>query len=222
MLPILAHIRERTARDGTPPPAAGDLRRIVDVLSGAKAKNDLALLAVIQLETDLNSSARIERNAELAGELRARHGRRTLERAIAADELRAIARKRPGGVVYIEERGAVGEFRVVWIAREYRAASNVGLGDDVHHRLRAQITEHPFNVTCRRQLARTTGLVTHLEDRKLDRRITRDIYAQLRRNAGFGVLENAVAETVARDIGRRRTARQRRRRPKCPLSSSRI
>ena len=49
-------------------------------------------------------------------------------------------------------------------------------------------------------------MVGDLELVELDRRVRGDIDAELRRQALFGVIENAVAKTVARDIGVERLA----------------
>jgi len=68
------------------------------------------VLAIFKREGDLDGCARVHGAACAAGERRPRHRGRLPERAVAADELRAIARDEAARIVHMEERRARGEF----------------------------------------------------------------------------------------------------------------
>ena len=106
-----------------------------------------------------------------------------------------------------------GEFRVVRVSREERAAVRVNFGDDMHDRFWPQISQHPFHIPGRGEPARSARFVPHLQHRKLDRCIQRHVHPQLRADPVLRMLEDAVAESVAADVRGRPAARQRRGRP---------
>ena len=60
------------------------------------------------------------------------------ERAIASQELGAVTGEAAGGVVDVEECDAIGELRVVRVARQQCAALGFDLGHHVHHRSSAR------------------------------------------------------------------------------------
>ena len=74
-----------------------------------EAKDDLALLAVGQIESDLDCRAGVESGADLSGKTRTPQGSRILQRTVAPDELCPVAAHRARRVVDIEERNAPGE-----------------------------------------------------------------------------------------------------------------
>ena len=78
------------------------------------------------------------------------------------------------------------------------------------------IAEDQFPIAGDRQLSRTPRVVGDLELVELDRRVGRHIDAQFRRQALFGVIENAIAESVAHDVGVLPARRQRRGGPEVP------
>ena len=89
-------------------------------------------------------------------------------------------------------------------------------GDHVHRRLGSQIAKDPFHVTGGREPARTPRSIAHLQHRELHRRIDGDVHAKLGADAILAVLEDAVAEAVAGDIGAGAAGGQRRGRPELP------
>ena len=102
------------------------------------------------------------------------------------------------------------ELRVVWIPREQRAARGIDFGDHMHGRFRPQIAQHPFHIARRGEPARSARLVSHLEDRELDRCVQGHVNPQLRADAALRMLEDAVAESVAADVQVRSAPGQRR------------
>ena len=202
------------------PRAAADPRKrlhqiagVIGIAPDAEPEDDLALLPVGQIEGYLDRGAGIQGGPHLAGKARARHRRRTSQRAVASEEFGPVAAYGAGRIVHVEERDPVGELRVVRIARKQRAAVRVDFGDHVHGRFRPQIAQHPFHVAGGGEPARPARLVAHFQHRELDRRIQGHVDPQLRADAALGVLEDAVAESVPADVRRRSAAGQRRGRP---------
>ncbi len=173
----------------------------------------------------------IEARADAAGKPNAAQGRGVRRRAVAAEELGAVAGHRADRLAAVDEDDPVGELGVVRVAGEQRAADRVDLGHHVHQRFVAQLAQHQFPVAGHRQLTRPAGAVGDLEANELDRRVGGDVEAQLGDDAVLGILEDAVAEAVAGDIrvlaaGRAgatatRSGRSPRRGGKAPRRSSR-
>ena len=105
------------------------------------------------------------------------------------------------------------EFAVVGVAREQRPARRIDLGDDVGRGFRAQVAEHPLDVPGGRQAPRAAGSIAHLEHRELDRVLDIHVDPELGMDAAGGVLEHAVAESMAGPVGHRTARREGRRRP---------
>ena len=88
----------------------------------------------------------------------------------------------------------------------------VNFRSHVHHRLRSQISEHPFDITRNGEPARPAGIVPQPDDSELDGCVDGNINLEFSANAVFGMFKDAVAETVTGNI-RRAPAGQQRRRP---------
>ena len=84
-----------------------ELPRLLFAAGGAEDEDDVLFLSVLKFERDLHRRARIESRADAAGEPHAAHGRGIRRRAVAAEELGAVAghgahrsrccrRRRPG------------------------------------------------------------------------------------------------------------------------------
>ncbi len=86
------------------------------------------------------------------------------------------------------------------IPREERSGLGVDLGDDVHGRLRPQISDHPFHVSGDGEPAGPARFVPHLHHHELDRRIQGHVDPELRADPALRVLEDAVAESVSADV----------------------
>ena len=95
------------------------------------------------------------------------------------------------------------EFAVVGVSREQCPARRVDLGDDVGRGFRAQVAEHPLDESGGRQAPRAAGSVAHLEDREFDRILDIHVDPELGMDAAGGVLEDAVAESVAGPVWHR-------------------
>ena len=111
--------------------------------------------AVVQLEGHLDRGARIEGAAHAAGERRPPHRRRLRQRAVAADELGAVAGHAAARIVHVEERRAAGELGVVGV----RGDDGAGVGIDASvttcgAAFAAEVAEHPLHVAGDRQTAR--------------------------------------------------------------------
>jgi hypothetical protein len=138
---------ERIAGGAGPAEALHEGGGLRGVAAHAEPEDDLALLAVGELEGDLHRPAGIERGAHPAREASARHRRRLAQGAVAAEELGAIAAHGAAAVVRVEECDASGELRVVGVARQQRAALRVHFRGEVHRRLRPQVAQHPLDVS---------------------------------------------------------------------------
>ena len=130
---------------------------------------------------------------------------------------------RAGRIVDVKERSPVGELGVVGVGRVERAARRIDLGDHVHRRFRPQVAQHPLDVAGGGEPARAgpSGWRAFSTE-NLTGCFEVHVHAQLGADAVFGMLEDAVAEAVPRDVGRgarRRAAASATR--TAPLSSSR-
>ncbi len=83
------------------------------------------------VDGDVQRRAGIEPRAEAAGELPAAQGRRPRERAVAAEERRAVARGRAQRLAGVREGHAPRELLVVGVPGQDRAGRGVELGHDV-------------------------------------------------------------------------------------------
>ena len=79
------------------------------------------------VERDLHGGARIESRADAAGESHAAQRRGVRRRAVAAEELGAVAGDRSVRFAAVDKDDAVGELGAVGVAREKRAADRVQL-----------------------------------------------------------------------------------------------
>src|SRR5688572_8892330 len=143
--------------------AMHDAARLFCIAPDAEPEADLARFAIFELEWDLERGARIHARAHASRQPRTRHSRRVARSAIAPEKLRTIAAQNPGGVVGMEEGDPPREIGDVRIARENRAGMSVYFGDDVHRRLRPEITEHPLDVAGRRELTSAAGEIANLQ-----------------------------------------------------------
>ena len=146
VLPVMPYFFQRVVRRRRAAVALHQMACIVERAPGAEPENNLTLFSVIQLDCKLYGRAGIQGGAYLVGKLRPGHRRRIAERAVASDELGAVAAEGPGGIVDVEERNAPGEFYVVGVACMERAAEWIDFSNDVHGRFRPQVAQHPLHV----------------------------------------------------------------------------
>ena len=96
------------------------------------------------VDRDLHGGARIESRADAAGQPHAPHGRGIRRRAVAAEELGAVAGHGSVRLAAVDEDDPVGEFRAVGVAGEKRAADRIQLGHHVHERLARAVRPAPI------------------------------------------------------------------------------
>ena len=120
--PVRPHRVQRAVGGLRSAEALHEAAGIGGILADAEPEDDLALLAVVEIERDLDGGARIERRAHLARKALSRHGGGIAQRAVAPQEFGAVAAHAADRIVDVEERDAVGELRVVGVARQERAA----------------------------------------------------------------------------------------------------
>ena len=183
VLPILTHRFERPARGSWPTKATYKVARSLGISSYTEPEDDLALLAIGELEADLDGGAGIQSRPYLPEQPRPSHGGGTSERAIAPEEFSAVAGEGPSRIVHIEERCPVAEVRVVRISRKQRTAVRIDFCGHVHARLRPQISQHPLYVAGCGEPAAPARLVSHLQHRELDRCVHGYVNPQLGTNA---------------------------------------
>ena len=107
----------------------------------------------------------------------------------------------------------IGAFAAVGIAGKQRPAVRIRFGDDVHQIGVSPLAQHQFPVPGQRQATRAPRMVAQLDHHELHRRVHGDVGEQFRGDAGFVVLEHAVAEPVPAHIAGPAAGGQRRRRP---------
>ena len=170
----------------------------------AEQEDDLVPAAGGQLDHHLERRARVEPGADPPGRRGpALQHRGMVERAVAADELRAIGRPRGLAAAEIGERDAAREVGVPGVAGEERPGGGVDLGDDGRRVRAARGAQHPLDVGGDREAPRLAGPVLDRQPRDLDRILGRDELQELQRDAARGVLEAAVALPVPGDVGGR-------------------
>ena len=122
------------------------------------------------------------------------------EVAVAAKELGPVAAHGPGGVVHVEKRDPVAEFRIVGIAGEQRARLRLDFRSDVHDCFGPHVSQHPFHVSCSREPPRPARAVAHFQDGEFNGPVYVHIDPRLRDDPTLDVFEHRVAEPVPRDI----------------------
>jgi len=147
--PVLPYLCERSACSGRSPKALHQSCGVIGAApsSHAQPEDDLALLTIGQLERNLDGGAGVQSRPHLVGEMQAGHGGRMRRRAVAPEELGAVAADGPGRIVHVKESNPVGELDVVGVACEERTALRVDLGDDMHRGFRPQVSEDPLHVS---------------------------------------------------------------------------
>ncbi|KFB72658.1 MAG: hypothetical protein AW09_002150 [Candidatus Accumulibacter phosphatis] len=213
VLPVLPDGCERAVCRQAAAKAPHQLVGFVSVAADTEPKDNLPLLPVGQVETDLDCAAGIQASPHLAGKAPAMQCGRIAQRAVAPQEFRAVAAELAQRVIDVEEGDAIGELGTVGVARVERAASGVDFGTDMHRRFGAQIAQHPLDIGCRREAARPARFIAHFQHRELDRRVDGHVHPQFRADAFRSGREHAVAKSVSDHIGRRRAHGQRCRRP---------
>ena len=197
-LPELPHLLQRLARAGRPAEPSHQGVRLVGGPAGTQHEDHFAFLAVRDIELRLHRRARVEARSGPARQSRPAQRGGIGQCAVAAEKLRAAAGDGPRGLAGIDEHGAIGELAVVDVAGEQRAGVRVGLRHDVHQVRVPPLAEHQLPVTRDREPSRPARVVAELDHRKLYRRVQRDVDPHFRAYVELGVLENAVAEAVAR------------------------
>ncbi len=146
-------------------------------MSGAKTEDDLALLALGQIQPDTNRGAGVEPCAHGIGKPKLRHCRGMTQRTVAAEKRFAISAKAPLRlVVGIEEGRASGKVRVVGVAGKQGATVGIETGDHVHPRLLALVAEHPFQVARDGYPAGATRAIAQGQAYEFYRCVKRDVH----------------------------------------------
>src|SRR5208337_3579543 len=98
------------------------------------------------IEWNLYSGAGIQGSPYPAREPPAGHRLRAPKCTVTSKELCPIAAHGPGPLIHVEERGPVGELRVVWVSPEKSSGLGVNFGAQMHRRIHPLISKHPFHV----------------------------------------------------------------------------
>src|SRR5690606_14249134 len=102
--PIRVNDVERFSCAGRPAKAVDQAMSFVGVASHAQAEDDLSFLAIGEVEGHLQRGARVEARSRASRQTHLPHGRGTAQRAVAADELAAVAGRRMERFADVEER----------------------------------------------------------------------------------------------------------------------
>ena len=118
----------------------------VDVGRLAEQKHQLARFSRRQRDRDVQRGARIEPGAETLRQRLTAKRRGLRQRAVAAEELSAIAGRRGERLADMREGDALGEVAVEHVAGQQRAGFGVELGRHVQLRIGVGRTQRPFGV----------------------------------------------------------------------------
>ena len=193
----------------------------------AEQEHDLRGLAGLQLQPGLQRAAGVVAGADRVGQRRvAGQGQRSVQRAVAADELAAVAGpgqstpagaglSRIGGAAHaqIGEGHAGAEIETPRVARQQGAGLGIHRGGDERRRGRSRAAQHPFDIGGDRHAACPSGAVGEGEAGDLHRVGERHELQQVEGDAVRLVLEATVALAVAGDVAGGLADRQRGRAP---------
>ena len=152
---MLPHRFERAARGSRSSKAMDRLSGLLDVSPDTEPEDDLTLLPGGQLEWHVDCATGIETGPHFARQAHPGHRSRIAKRAVAPNKLTPVATDSPSCLVHVKEGHPSGELRVIGITREDHAALVVQFRHNMHCRFWPQISQHPFHVTRRGQLARS-------------------------------------------------------------------
>ena len=144
--PVVAHFLQRRGRRNRTPETLHKRACVLKIAAEAQTEHDLALFAILQLESSLDGGAGIHARTQSAGQARSRHRRRVTQGPVATDEFAAVAGYAARTGIGVEEGHAIRELHVVGVAGEQGATGAIGLGDQMHRMLRSQVAQHPFGV----------------------------------------------------------------------------
>ena len=154
---------------------AGERAGLVAILSLAQHEHDLALAGRRQLDGDVQRRAGVHVRAEVLGQATAFKGRRVVQRAVAADELGAVGGGADRRLARRRKRDALGEVRVVPVARVQRGRFQFEIGDNELLALLALDAQYPFaEIECA-EFARLIRFVAQAQPQQLDRLVARHI-----------------------------------------------
>ena len=187
--------------------------RLVRVSAEAEGEDDDDLLAVGDLERDLERPARVEPGAHPAREADSFQGGRPGHRPVPAEELVPVARCRPVYLVHVEEGRPVGELAVVEISGQDRPGQGVDLGHHMHRHRRPVLAEDPLDVPGHRDRSRPARAVPYPDLPVLHGGLDRDVDGHRGDEPVLLVLEDGVPEPVTDQVGSGASCREGREGP---------
>ena len=194
-----------------------NLSRLGGILRISKETDQRPLLLRLERDGHLDGPAWIQSGSDAIRQRPALQGGRTRQRAVAADELRAIAGDRPAlARRQIEECDALAEIETESVVSQDRAGRGIAARDEVEVGARAVLAEDPVDVQGHREPARPSGLVLEGQLEDLERLRRRHEDGQRRSDPVTFVFEGAVPLRVTNDVRCAVARRQRGCRPGTP------
>ena len=168
-VPALAHGSEGGFCRGYAAMTAHEHAGLVHILALSEEERETARLSGLQGEGDVQGGAGIEPRAEAARQPLTAESRRLRQRAVAAEERQAVARRRAQGLARVREGHAPRERLVVGVPGQDGPALVVELGHHVRVLAGSRRPQHPLVVGEDAQAARPVALVREREQRELHR-----------------------------------------------------
>ena len=173
--------------DGGEPPvgrchtamAHDELQRMIPVAALTQQEDEAAAFSGAEVHLDLKRRTGIEAGAELTGKPRAAQCSGSRKGSIATEEEEPISRGGAETLTDAGERDSSGEFLVVGVSREDRAALRVELADDVKFLPRLWRAENPLVVAEHTKFAAAPAPVRETQHRELDRIVCVHEHAQV-------------------------------------------
>ena len=116
-----------------------ELPRFIFIPGGTEDENDFSFLPVLECDRDLHGRTWIESRAHPAGQPHAPQRRRVRQRAVPAEELRAVRSHGSRCLAAVNENDPVRKFWTVGVAGEQRTAYRVQLRNHMHERFVPQL-----------------------------------------------------------------------------------
>ena len=184
-----------------------DVPCLVDIATHSQREDNFLLSPIDQFESGLEGPAGIESRPHLVGQTLPGHRRGPGRAAVASQKFHPIPRHRPLRLRDIEECDSLRELEAERIPGEYSPTLRIHFRDDVHQPPRPHLSQHPFDIPCGRQATCPSRVVADLQPHEFDGLLDSDVDPQLGGDAGLGVFVDAVPQTMAADVRRRRSDR---------------